>query len=89
VAGSLGKKRLAISESYGTIMTPWVVISSLLRGRGNSLTHVFDPCWNRGRSLPAEEENLPVLAGSSKTGSEKPPENRVNATLGKVNPKWS
>ena len=57
--------------------------------RENSLTHVFDPCWNRGRRSPAEAENLPVPTDSSKTGSEKPPENRVNATLGKVNLKWS
>ena len=28
----------------------------LLRVRGNSLTHDFDPHWNRGRRLPAEEE---------------------------------
>ena len=53
------------------------------------MTHVFDPCWNRDRRLPAEEENLPVPADGAKTGSEKPPENQVNATLGKVNPKWS
>ena len=39
----------------------------LFRVRGNSLTHDFDPRWNRGRRLPAEEENLPVLADGSKT----------------------
>ena len=61
----------------------------LLRVRENSLTHVFDPCWNRGRRLPAEEENLLVSADSSKTGCEKPPENLFNAPLEKVNPKWS
>ena len=53
------------------------------------MTHVFDPCWNRGRRLPAEEENLPVSDDSSKSGFEKPLENPVSATLGKVNPKWS
>ncbi|MBR2423161.1 MAG: hypothetical protein IKB09_12565 [Oscillospiraceae bacterium] len=57
--------------------------------RQNSLTHVFDPRWNRGWRLPAEEENLPALADGSKTGREKPLENPVNATLEKVNPKWS
>ena len=61
----------------------------MLRVRENSLTHVFDPCWSRGRRLLAEKENLPVSADSSKTGFEKPPENRVNATLRKVNSKWS
>ena len=61
----------------------------LLRVRENSLTHVFDPCWNRGRRLPAEEEKLLAQADGSTTGSEKPLENRVSATLGKVNPKWS
>jgi len=65
----------------------WGIV--LLRVRENDLTHIFDPCWNRGRRLPAEVENLPVSADSSKTGFEKPPENRVNATLEKVNPKWS
>ena len=58
-------------------------------GEENSLTHVFDPCWNRGRRLPAEEEKLPAPADGSKTGREKPSENRVSATLRKVNPKWS
>ena len=48
-----------------------------------------DPCWNRDRRLPAEEEKLPAQADGSKTGSEKPYENRVNATCGKVNSKWS
>ena len=57
--------------------------------RENSLTHIFDPCWNRGRRLPAEEENLPVSDDSSKTGFENPLENPVSATLGKVNSKWS
>jgi hypothetical protein len=65
----------------------WGIV--LLRVRENDLTHFFDPCWNRGRRLPAEEENLLVSADSSKTRREKPPENRVSATLGKVNPKWS
>ena len=54
-----------------------------------SLTHVFDPCWNRRRRLPAEEENLPALADGLKTGREKPLENLVSATGRKVNPKWS
>jgi hypothetical protein len=49
------------------------------------LTHV----GTGGRRLPAEEENLPVSVGGQKIGSEKPPENPVNATLEKVNPKWS
>lgn len=48
-----------------------------------------DLCWNRGRILPAEEESPPVPADGSKTGSEKPPENRVGVPPGKVNPKWS
>ena len=61
----------------------------LVLGEENSLTHVFDPCWNRGRRLPAEEENLPALSDGSKTGREKPLENLVSATLGKVNTKWS
>ena len=84
----LGKKRLAISESYGTITTPWGGMKVLPWEKENSLIHVFDPCWNRGRRLPAEEENLLVSADSSKTGLEKPLENRVSATSGKVNPKW-
>lgn len=62
---------------------------TLLRGRENCLTHVFDPCWNQGRKLPAEVENRPIPADSSKTGLEKPLENPVSVTLGKVNPKWS
>ena len=57
--------------------------------RETSLTYVYDPCWNWGRRLPAEEENFLVSADSSKTESEKPSENRVNAIPGKVNPKWS
>ena len=57
--------------------------------RENRLTHVFVPCWNRGRRLPAEEERFPAPADGSKTGREKSLENPVNATLGKVNPKWS
>lgn len=57
--------------------------------RENSLTHVFDPCWSRGRRLLEEEENRPVSADGLKTGSEKPLENLVITTLGKVNPKWS
>ena len=61
----------------------------LLRVRENSLTHVFDPCWNRGRRLPEEEENLPASADGPKTEIEKPPENPVSTTLGKVNSKWS
>ena len=88
-AVSFGKKRLAISESYGTITTPWVGIVTLLQGRKNCLTHVFDPCWNRGRRLLAETENLPISVDGPKIGSEKPPENQVNTTLRKVNPKWS
>lgn len=83
------KKRLAISESYGTITTPWGGTWFSLRVRENSLTHVFDPCWNWGRRLPAEGENLSVPADGSKTGREKPLENRVNANSGKLNPKWS
>ena len=71
-----GKKRLAIFESYGTITTPWGGTCFLLRVRENSLTHVFDPCWNRGRRLLTEEENLLVLADGSKTKGEKSPENR-------------
>ena len=55
----------------------------------NNLTHVFDPCWKWVRRLLAEEENLPAPADGSKTGHEKSFENPVNATLGKVNPKWS
>ena len=39
--------------------------------------------------LPAEEEKLPGPVDGSKTGREKPLENPVGATLGKVNPKWS
>ena len=58
-----------------------MVQSRHLGVRENSLTHVFDPCWNRGRRLPAEEENLPALSDGSKTESEKPLENRGNATL--------
>jgi len=42
-----------------------------------------------GQEITGRGRNLPVLADGSKTGREKPPENRVNATLGKVNPKWS
>ena len=84
-----GKKRLAISESYGTITTPWGGTWFLPWVRENSLTHVFDPCWNRGRRLLAEEENLPAPVDGLKTGCEKPSENRVSATLGKANPKWS
>ena len=84
----LGKERLAISESYGTITTPWGGTWLLLRVRENSLTHVIDPCWNWGRRLPAEAENLPEPADGSKTEREKPPENRASVTLGKVNPKW-
>ena len=57
-----------------------------LRGRKSA---VFEPCWNRGRRLPAEEENLPAPADGSKTGFEKPLENPVSATLEKVNPEWS
>ena len=45
--------------------------------RENSLTHVFDPCWSRGRRLLEEEENRPVSADGLKTGSEKPLENLV------------
>jgi len=30
----------------------------LLRVRENSLTHDFDPRWNRGRRLPSEEETF-------------------------------
>ena len=84
-----GKKRLAISKSYGTITTHWGGMKFLPLSEKNSLTHVFDPCWNRDRRLPAEEEKLPAQANGSKTGSEKPLENPVSATLGKVNPKWS
>ena len=80
-AVAFGKKRLAISESYGTITTPWAGIVTLLRVRVNSLTHIIDPCWNRGRRLPAEEENLPASADGSKTGFEKTLENPVSATL--------
>lgn len=61
----------------------------MLWAKENDQTHVFDPCWNRGRRLLAEEESSDVPVDSSKTGSEKPLENRVGATLGKVNPKWS
>ena len=70
-------------------MIPWAGSSSLLWVRKINLTPVFDPCWSRGRRLLAEKENLPVSADSSKTGFEKPPENRVNATLRKVNSEWS
>ena len=84
-----GKKRLAISESYGTITTPWGGMKIRLWERETSLTHVFDPCWNRDRRLPAEVENILAPADYSKTGGEKPPENRVSAAHGKVNPKWS
>jgi len=62
---------------------------TLLRVRVNSLTHIIDPCWNRGGRLPAEKENLPASADGSKTRREKPLKNPVSATLGKVNPKWS
>ena len=88
-AVSFGKKRLAIFKSYGTITTPWGGMKLLPWERENRLTHVFDPCWNQGRRLPAEEENLPAPADGSKTGSEKPLENPASATLGKVNSKWS
>ena len=84
-----GEKRLAIYESYATITTPWAGIVTLPWERESSLTHVFDPCWNRDRRFPAEEENLPAPADCSKTGGEKPLENLVSATHGKVNPKWS
>ena len=88
-AVSFGKKRLAIFESYGTITTPWDGSQFLPWVRETSLTHVFDPCWNRGWRLPAEEEKFAAPADGSKTEREKTLENRVNATLGKVNPKWS
>ena len=55
---SFGKKRLAISESYGTITTPWGGTWFLPRVRENSLTHIIDPCWYRVRRLLAEEEKL-------------------------------
>ena len=58
------------------------MVSDLIEGKPP------DPCWNRGGRLPAEVENLSVPAYGSKTGREKPLENRVDATLGKVNPKW-
>ena len=51
-----GKKRLAISKSYGTITTHWGGMKFLPLSEKNSLTHVFDPCWNRGGRLPAEEK---------------------------------
>ena len=70
-------------------LTPVGGMKVLSWEKENDLTHVFDPCWSWGRRLPAEEEKLLVVADNSKTEHEKPPENRVNATLGKVNPKWS
>jgi len=70
-------------------LTPVGGMKVLSWERENSLTHVFDPCWNRGWRLPAEEENLLVSADGSKTGRKKPPENPVSATLGKVKLKWS
>jgi hypothetical protein len=85
----LGRKDLQFLKAMVQSLSPVGGTCFLLRVRENSLTHVFDPCWNRGRRLPAEEENLLVSADSSKTRREKPPENRVSATLGKVNPKWS
>ena len=59
------------------------------RGRKSTWPMFFDPCWKRGRRLPAEAENLLVSVDSSKTGSEKPSEKRANAIPRKVNPKWS
>jgi hypothetical protein len=85
----LGRKDLQFLKAMVQSLSPVGGTCFLLRVRENSLTHVFDPCWNRGRRLPAEEENLLVSADSSKTESEKPSENRVNAIPGKVNPKWS
>lgn len=61
----------------------------MLWAKENDQTHIFDPCWKWVRRLLAEEESSDVPADGSKTGSEKPPEDRVNATLEKVNPKWS
>jgi hypothetical protein len=42
-----------------------------------------------GRQITSGERKYAVPADGTKTGSEKPRENRVNATHGKVNPKWS
>ena len=62
----------------------------LLCSRGeNSLTHILDPCWNRCRRLLAEEEDIAAPVGGSKTGREKPLENRVSAIIRKLNLKWS
>ena len=85
----MGRKDLQFLKAMVQSLTPVGGMKVLSWERENSLTHVYDPCWNRGRRLPAEEENLLVSADSSKTESEKPSENRVNAIPGKVNPKWS
>ena len=79
------RKDLQFPKAMVQSLTPVVGSGSLLRVRENSLTHVFDPCWNWGGRLPAEEENLLTSADGSKTECEKPLENPVSANLGKVN----
>ena len=85
----MGRKDLQFLKAMVQSLSPVGGIKVLSWERENSLTHVFDPCWNRGRRLPAEKENRSVSADSSKTESEKLSENRVKAIPGKVNPKWS
>lgn len=55
----------------------------------SGLTHIFDPCWMWVGRLAKERNYAAMPADGSKTGSEKPSENLVCATYGKVNPKWS
>ena len=88
-AVSFGKKRLAFFESYGTITTPWDGIKTLLRSESNQPDPCFWPMLEAGHEITGKGRKSPASGGCSKTGSEKPLENQVNATRGKVNPEWS
>ena len=80
--GKKPKIILAKFEKYVKIATPWGGVLALLLGTENGLTHVFDPCWNCGRRLPAEEETSRYwrmarkqgLKNLLKTGSTQPSE---------------
>ena len=85
----LGKKKLAISESYATITKPRRGEKYLVLGRGNGLTHIFDPCWMWVVDLTEEREYAAAPVMVSKTGVGKHPRNRGCAKVEILNLKWS
>ena len=83
------EKRLAIGGMYATITKPRRGEKYLVLGRGNGLTHIFDPCWIWMRRLTAKRYYAAVPVMVSKIGVGKHPRNRGCAKVEILNLKWS